>query len=170
MIPTLHSVRLTLRPQTMADFPDFAAFMASPRAQFMGGPKERSQAWGWLAPDQAQGSLLGWGGLSVTETAGARLVGQGNMTRPPAFPETEIGWTACEEGQGFLTEAVRAVIGWAFGPRGLTMLVMYANRTDVRAIRMAERLGAVLDAGAVTPSGIDYPDYHFTNRGQHVSH
>ena len=169
MIPTLFTARLTLRPQTMADFPAFAAFMASPRAQFMGGLPDGAQAWDWFASDQAQWSLLGWGGLSVVETASGRLVGQVKVIRPPAFPETELGWIAYDEGQGFMTAAAQALIGWAFGPRGLVTLVSYVNRANARAIRLAGRLGAVPDAVAATPGGIDCLTYRITNRGQHVS-
>ena len=169
MIPTLHTARLTLRPQIMADFPAFAAFLASAHAKYMGGPNDGSQAWDWFASDQAQWSLLGWGGLSVVESASGRLVGQVKVIRPPAFPETELGWIAYDEGQGYMTEAAQALIGWAFGPRGLVTLVSYVNRANARAIRLAERLGALPDAGAATPDDIECLTYRFTNRGQHVS-
>jgi RimJ/RimL family protein N-acetyltransferase len=157
MIPTLTTDRLTLRPQTMADFAPFAAFMASPRSAYMGGPRDGSQAWDWFASDQAQWSLMGWGGLTVTETATARIIGQVSVIQPPRFPETEIGWIAYEgcEGRGFLTEATRALLGWAFGPRRLKTLVSYVNRANDRSIRMAVRLGAILDPDAATPNAID---------------
>lgn len=155
--PVLTTKRLTLRPQVMADFPAFAAFFASDRAHYMGGPKDGSQAWDWFASDQAQWSLLGWGGLTVVETSTGALVGQVSVIQPPRFPETEIGWIGYEgqTAKGYLTEATRALLAWAFGTRGLTTLVSYVNKANDRSILMCERLGAVLDTKAATPDGID---------------
>lgn len=48
-IPTLKTQRLTLRPQTMADFPAYLAFMASPRSLGVGGPYDLWKTWGVFA-------------------------------------------------------------------------------------------------------------------------
>ena len=42
--PTLQTARLTLRPATMADFAAYAAFLATDRSQYMGGPHGLAQA------------------------------------------------------------------------------------------------------------------------------
>ena len=155
MIPTLTTARLTLRPQTMADFPAFAAFMASPRAQFMGGLPDGSQAWDWFASDQAQWSLMGWGALSVTESASGRLVGKVSVIQPPHFPETELGWIAYAEGRGFLTEAATALIPLVrrgMAPAGelssaeiardrLSALLASPSPAEARITRTIERVG-----------------------------
>lgn len=155
--PTLQTARLTLRPQGMADFPAYAAFLASPRAAFMGGPIDASRAWDWFCSDVAQWTLSGWGGLIVAETSTGRTVGQVTVAKPPHFPETELGWFALEdgEGQGFISEAARAMRDWALGPRGLPTLVSYVDHANARSIRLAEGLGAQRDAGAATPHGND---------------
>jgi RimJ/RimL family protein N-acetyltransferase len=62
-------------------------------------------------------------------------------------------------GKGYLTEASRALLTWAFGPRGLKTLVSYINRANAASIRLAERLGAILDPTAATPNGIDCLTY-----------
>ena len=163
MIPTLTSSRLILRPQTMADFPAFAAFMASPRAIHMGGPRDGSQAWDWFCSDQAQWSLLGWGGLTVTLAQSGGVLGQVSVIRPPRFPETEIGWIGYDgwTGQGYLTEASQTLLRWALGPRGLTTLVSYIHRGNAASIRLATRLGGILDPAAATPNGIDCLVYRY---------
>ena len=46
MIPTITTPRLTLRPPVYADFPAYAALMASPRSVHMGGPFDTFAAWG----------------------------------------------------------------------------------------------------------------------------
>ena len=43
--PTLHTERLVLRPAVMADFDAYAAFLATDRARYMGGPHGRAKAW-----------------------------------------------------------------------------------------------------------------------------
>jgi RimJ/RimL family protein N-acetyltransferase len=153
--PTLTTQRLTLRPQRIEDFEPFAEFLASDRAQFMGGPHDRNMAWSWFASDEAQWPLLGHGGLTVTLTATGETLGQVSVIRPPRFPEPEIGWIAYagHEGHGYLTEAARALLAWAFGPGGLTTLVSYIRRTNPRSAAIARRLGGVVDPAGVLPDG-----------------
>ena len=43
--PTLHTERLTLRMPRLADFEPRAAFYASDRSVYEGGPKPRAAAW-----------------------------------------------------------------------------------------------------------------------------
>jgi RimJ/RimL family protein N-acetyltransferase len=40
---------------------------------------------------------------------------------------------------------------WAFGPRGQTNLVSYIDPKNTASIRVAERLGGVIDPDAATP-------------------
>ena len=64
-----------------------------------------------------------------------------------ALPELEIGYVADveHEGCGYITEAARAVIGWAFGPVGARRLRLECDATNVRSIRVAERCGFTLE-------------------------
>jgi RimJ/RimL family protein N-acetyltransferase len=57
------------------------------------------------------------------------------------------------EGRGLMTEAARAIRDWAFGPRGLPMLVSYIDPANTRSIALAERLGGRRDPHAPTPHG-----------------
>ena len=61
MIPTLQTLRLTLRPATIDDWPDYAELMMSQRAVHMGGPHTLATAWGMFCNDVAQWSLFGHG-------------------------------------------------------------------------------------------------------------
>jgi RimJ/RimL family protein N-acetyltransferase len=154
--PTLATARLVLRPQRLSDFDAFAAFLASARAEFMGGPHDRNVAWSWFCSDEAQWSLLGHGGLTVTLAATGAVLGQVSIIHPPRFPETEIGWVAYDgaEGHGYLTEAARALRDWAFGPGGMTTLVSYIRAANPRSVAVAGRLGARRDDAAPLPDGI----------------
>ena len=154
--PTLYTERLVLRPATMTDFAAYAAFLTTDRTQFMSGPLSLAKAWDWFCNDVAQWTLLDMGALIVAHQG--RVLGQVAVCHGPIFPEPELGWflhDAADEGQGFVTEAATALRNWAFGPRGLATLVSYIDPDNHRSIRLAERLGAVLDPAAATPSGID---------------
>lgn len=153
--PTLHTARLTLRPYAMADFPAYAAFVRSDRTLHMGGPHDAATAWAWFCNDTAQWALLNMGGLIVT--LGGKAIGQVALCHGPAFPEPELGWFLYDghEGQGYATEAARALRDWAFGPRDLKTFVSYINAANTNSAAVATRLGAQIDATAATPAGMD---------------
>jgi aminoglycoside 6'-N-acetyltransferase len=62
-------------------------------------------------------------------------------------PEFEIGYIAdvAHEGRGYVTEATRAVIGWAFGPPGAERLRLICDANNLRSQRTAERCGFMLE-------------------------
>ena len=66
MIPVLETPHLILRHPVPADFPDYAALMASPRSVGMGGPFDERQAWGLFCHEIACWQLFGHGGLTIT--------------------------------------------------------------------------------------------------------
>ncbi len=152
--PTLHTQRLTLRAPVMADYPAYAAFVTSHRTQYMGGPHEAATAWSWFCNDTAQWALLGMGGLTVLREG--LQIGQVAVCHGPLFPEPELGWFLFDgfEGQGFATEAARALLDWATGPRGLQTLVSYIDARNPASAGVARRLGGTLDPAAATPAGM----------------
>ena len=158
--PTLTTERLVLRPMTMADFPKYRDFVTSDRTQYMSGPHDAATAWHWFCADVAQWALLDMGALIVTHQG--RVVGTVGVCGGPIFPEPELGWflfDAADEGQGFATEAAAAMRDWALGPRGLASVVAYVDAGNAASVRVADRLGGVLDIGAATPEGMDTQVY-----------
>lgn len=149
-IPTLRTERLTLRPPVFADFPAYERLMASQRSVYMGGPFDTRAAWGMFCHDVAVWQLFGHGGLMIDVTAKGGCVGQIGINHGPLFPEKELGWMIYEghEGQGYATEAARALRDWAFGTLGLDTLVSYVDPGNAASIAVARRLGAVLDPDA----------------------
>jgi RimJ/RimL family protein N-acetyltransferase len=147
LIPTLHTERLLLRPPTADDYPAYAAFLASPRSRFMGGPYRPFAAWGMFCHDVACWQMFGHGGLMIDLRSSGECVGQVGINHGPLFPEKELGWLLYEghEGQGYVTEAARRLRDWAFAERGLGTLVSYVDEANTASIRVAERLGAVRD-------------------------
>jgi len=150
MIPRLTTERLILRPPVAADFADYAALLASPRADGMGGPFRTREAWGMFCHDAAGWALFGAGALMLELREGGSCVGQVGINAGPLFPEPELGWLvyAPHEGRGYATEAAAALRDWAAAERGLTRLVSYVDPENARSIAVAHRLGAVLDPEA----------------------
>lgn len=150
MTQTLQTTRLTLRPLVLADFPAYRDFWASERSGFMGGPQGPVQAWFWFCNDIALWGLHGFGGFMID--AGGQTVGHVGVNAGPLFPETEMGWFlyAGHEGRGYATEATAAVRDWALGPRALPTLVSYIAEGNAASAAVAARLGAQVDAAAVS--------------------
>ncbi|OCW59161.1 GNAT family N-acetyltransferase [Hoeflea olei] len=153
MIPTLETERLRLRPQTMDDWPAYAALMISARAGFMEGPHTLASAWGLFCQDLAQWQLMGCGALMIDDRATGQCVGQVGINSGPLFPEHELGWMVYDgfEGRGYAFEAASALRAWGFGPRGLSTIVSHIDPDNHRSRQLAERLGATLDTEAVRP-------------------
>lgn len=152
-IPTLRTERLILRAPAVADFEPYARFYASERSIWEDGPLPREQAWAEFATAAAGWLLRGFGSLSLTDRTSGRYLGEVGLYQPPHYPEPELGWilVAEAEGCGLAQEAARALRLWAYRERGLGPLVSYIDRGNRRSIRLAERLGAVIEPDA--PSG-----------------
>jgi RimJ/RimL family protein N-acetyltransferase len=150
LAPTLATERLVLRPIVLDDFAEYAKLMASPRSKYMGGPFSMAGAWGLFCHEVALWHLAGHGGLSIELRATSVCVGQVGINHGPLFPERELGWQLYEghEGNGYVTEAARALRDWAFDELGLATLVSYFDPANSRSIAVAERLGGVLDSSA----------------------
>ncbi|KQK27802.1 acetyltransferase [Bosea thiooxidans] len=156
-VPTLQTQRLNLRPMAEADFPAYAAFLASPRAAGLGGPLSQRQAWGLFCHDIACWPLFGHGGLMIDRRADGTCVGQVGISHGPLFPEKELGWLLYEghEGHGYATEAAIALRDWAARALGVSELVSYIAPNNAASAAVAERLGAVRDLLADRPDPND---------------
>ncbi|UYO00422.1 MAG: GNAT family N-acetyltransferase [Devosia sp.] len=152
IIPRLTTERLVLRAPEMTDWPDYAAFLASERSRFMGGPFAGWAAWGMFSSDVAMWSLYGHGALMIDRRDTGVCVGQVGINHGPMFPEKELGWLlyAGHEGKGYATEAGAAMRDWAFTTLGLETLVSYFDASNSRSMAVSARLGGVRDPEART--------------------
>ena len=148
MIPTLHTDRLILRAPRIEDFPAYAAFLTLPRSWGVGGPLDKKAAWAYFTHDAALWHLLGHGALMMDRRDTGELAGSISVNGGPLFDEVELGWMVYDghTGLGLATEAATAVRDWALGPRGLPTLVSYVGTANAPSRRVAEKLGAVIDA------------------------
>lgn len=155
--PTLTTDRLTLQAHRIEDFPAYARLWASDESRFMGGPLDRDAAWGMFCIDVAGWALHGFGAWAVKRSADGETIGQVGLNAPPSFPERELGWLLYPgyRGCGYGCEAARAARGFAWHTLGWTTVVSYVDPQNTASIRLAKRLGAVLDANAARPQPSD---------------
>ncbi|MDJ1006721.1 MAG: GNAT family N-acetyltransferase [Paracoccaceae bacterium] len=156
-IPTLDTGRLMLRAPRLADFDAYAAMVTSPRARYMQARLTRDDAWMWFVSDTAHWPLFGYGALMIDVVETGETVGQVGVTKGLKYPEPEIGWLLYDgaEGNGYVTEAATALRAWVYLNAGLSTLVSYIDPENAASLRVAKRLGAVIDADAPRPDPSD---------------
>ena len=152
-IPVLETKRLRLRAPVMADFPAYAAFLATPSSKGVGGPLDTKGAWAYFTHDMALWALVGHGALMMERRDTGALAGSISVNAGPMFDETELGWMVYDghTNQGLGTEAATAMRDWVFTTRALPTLVSYVGIDNAPSRRVAEKLGAVIDTGAKSP-------------------
>lgn len=143
-IPTLQTERLTLRAPKAEDFPPFAAFYASERAKFVGGPLDAEASWRMLAMEIGHWTLKGFGRWAVEETATGAVVGIVGLFEPEGWPESEIGWDLFDgfEGRGYATEAGLAARTYAYDILGWSTAISLVKDGNDGSAAVAKRLGA----------------------------
>lgn len=154
MTDMLHTKRLILRRPAGRDWPVVRDFFMSPRAADVGGPHDLGRAWRHFAAEVGHWDILGYGMWAVTLRGDDTIVGLIGPWSPADWPETEIGWFILDpgiEGTGIATEAARAAITHAWDVLGWSTIVSYIDADNTRSIRLAEKLGAVLDPAAPQP-------------------
>jgi RimJ/RimL family protein N-acetyltransferase len=114
-------------PRPAAPPPYMAEALPVVRERLRAVPEE-APWWNWLIVERESGRAAGsvaFGG--VPDTAGAVLIGYA------MYPEFE--------GHGYATEAVRAMIGWAFHQPGVKLVRALAPVWNTPALRVAENVG-----------------------------
>ncbi len=146
-IPTLTTERLILRSPRIEDFETFAAFYASDRSRFVGGPMTREESWRMLATEIGHWSLRGFGRWAVEERETGRFCGVIGLWDPAGWPEPEVGWDLMDgfEGRGYATEAGQAARRYAYEVLKLPTLVSMVKEGNTGSAQVAARLGATLE-------------------------
>lgn len=158
-IPTLETERLVLRAPENGDLDAQAAFFASDRSRFVGGPKPLGGAWHFLTFMLGHWHMRGFGMWVVQDKSSETALGMVGHYLPVGWPERELGWhiwNAKSEGKGIAYEAAIAARDYAYQTLGWKTQVSYVSSDNARSITLAERLGAKLDKDAPTPD-IDDP-------------
>lgn len=144
-IPVLETARLRLRAPTLEDYPTYAEIMAADQGH-MGGPFTKKGVWQDFTNYVACWLLHGTGLWAVTLKNGP-VIGFISLGLEWEDHEVELGWMTlpAHEGNGYATEAATAARD--FGRDMLPTFVSYVDPDNTRSTRVAERLGAVRDAG-----------------------
>ena len=83
--------------------------------------------------------------FSVIERDSGRWVGRIGPWQPEGWPGTEVGWGVSRAfaGKGYALEAATAAIDYAVDMLGWDDVIHTIAPTNLRSIRLAERLGSV---------------------------
>jgi RimJ/RimL family protein N-acetyltransferase len=148
--PRIHieTERLLLRDWKDEDAAPFAAINADPRVmEFFAKRLDRADSDAFIqrVRDNIAGEGFGLYAVEVKETG--KFIGFVGLARP-AFdahftPAVEIGWRLAREawGQGYASEAARAVIDHAFGVLGIDALVSFTAEWNRPSQRVMEKIG-----------------------------
>lgn len=143
-IPVIETERLILRGQQEADFEAHAAFMASPRSSFVGGPLERFPAWRGFTSMLGHWVLKGFGVWTIADKTTNAPLGKTGFIDADGWDEPELGWHVYEaaEGKGIAFEAVTAARAYGAQHFGLDGVISYIDPANARSMALADRLGA----------------------------
>lgn len=147
--PTLHTDRLRLRPFTETDADALFALHSNARVlRYWDSPP-------WTDPSRAERFVAACRQMAEDGT-GARLamdrasdgtfLGWCSLTRwNPDYRSAAMGYCLNEAawGQGFATEAARAVLQWAYATLDLNRVQSEADTRNVASARVLEKLGFV---------------------------
>lgn len=96
---------------------------------------------------RAPGELGGWVQLSVEQRDTGQLVGDVGLSPDENEPDViKIGYTMDPvfQGRGYATEAVAALVAYAFDTLGAEVVRAYASAENLPSIRVAEKVGLKL--------------------------
>ena len=146
--------------------------MADPVA---GGKSNRKDAARSFFAISGQWMLRGYGlFMAVRKEGPATPIGGFGIFHPLEQDEPEFGWTlyaAQYERQGFVTEAMRSVIPWAWGAMGVDTAQSHIDEGNEASVAVATALGATFDAQTTQkangPGGAFDDDGPFVNIYRH---
>ena len=160
LAPVLETERLILRPHSADDFAECAAMWRDPQVvrYTIGSESPPQRTWLRLLAYRGLWSLLGFGYWAVQSKSAGRYIGELGFAdfhrnlEPSVDGIPEIGWalTTQVHGQGYATEALRAVIAWGDAHLSLARTVCIIHRDNAVSIRLARKLGYLIELRAAT--------------------
>lgn len=175
-IPTLETERLILRAPTLQDAESFIAFKTSERSKFTNGPLDRAAAQVSFSAIAGMWVFRGYGlFMAALKTEPEIAIGGFGIFHPAKHEEPEFGWSLYDaryEGKGYVTEAMRAVIPWAWDVIGVDTAQSHIDEGNAASAAVAIALGASLDADATktanAPGGEFEDEAPFVNIYRHT--
>lgn len=146
-MPTLHTERLVLRPFAQADAPAVqrlaGAFEIADATLLVPHPYPDGAAEAWIATHEAE-FLAGLRvNFAITARDDGRLIGSIGMGINREFSRAEVGyWIGLAYwGQGYCTEAGRAVLDYGFGVLGLARIFAHHMSRNPASGKVLRKLG-----------------------------
>ena len=147
----LTTERLLLRRSRVDDADAISAYRSDPQVH-------RYQGWERTDPEgvrdeiesmtsRTPGDPGGWVQFSVEERESGLLVGDVGMSPAEDEPGViKVGYTMdpAFQGRGYATEAVAALVAYAFESLGTEVVRAFASAENVPSIRVAEKVGMLL--------------------------
>jgi len=144
----LRTTRLLIRRSRPEDAATIAEYRSDPRVH-------RYQGWDRTDVDSIRGEIVemagrspgspgGWVQFTVVEVDGERMVGDVGLSVADGEPGViKIGYTIepTFQGRGYATEAVQALVDYAFDALGADVVRAYASVENAPSIRVAEKAG-----------------------------
>ena len=148
VIPVIETERLILRAPRLSDWPVLEPIWTTERGKYIGGPMSAEDGWLDFNHLVASWVLRGYGALTITSKADSSVLGVVLLEHEMGDPEPELGWllTEAAEGHGYAYEAATAMVPLGLELFGDGGFVSYVHQDNDRSIRLAERLGASVDA------------------------
>jgi len=150
--PQIQTQRLSLRRWREGDLAPFAAINADPIVmEHFPLPMSEAETARMIARVESHFDEHGYGLWAVEHTVSSELVGFTGLAVPgfeaPFMPAVEVGWRLGQEywGNGYATEAAKAVLDFAFLEAGLDEVVSFTVPANVRSTSVMERLGMTHD-------------------------
>jgi aminoglycoside 6'-N-acetyltransferase len=140
--------RLVLRRSRPEDAEQISGYRSDPEVH-------RQQGWERTDPDGVRadieemrdrrpGESGGWVQFSVEERDGGRLIGDVGISPADDEPGVlKLGYTIspASQGRGYATEAIGALVEYAFETLGADLVRAYASADNLPSIRVAEKVG-----------------------------
>jgi ribosomal-protein-alanine N-acetyltransferase len=146
----LETERLRLRPVSADDLEHFVALYGDPDVmRFIGtrGALSREVTQERLAFMVNHWRQHGFGMWTLLRKADGAFVGRCGLRYLEESPEVELGYTLAKPfwGQGFATEASRAVVRYAFEVLKLDRLVAIADPANTASVNVMKKLGMAFE-------------------------
>jgi RimJ/RimL family protein N-acetyltransferase len=153
--------RLVIRRLRPEDFDDFHALCGDPVAmRYMGDgqPLTAEQTRKWIEVSLANYAERGWGcfGVTMRNSDRDRLIGFCGFARPadrPGIIELIYAFLPEQWGNGFATEAARAVIAFGFQQAGMARIEATVNTENDASKRVLEKVGMVFEKRVTEEDG-----------------
>ena len=144
----IETERLLLRRSRPEDAATISAYRSDPNVNRQQG-WDRTDLEGVLADiiemsGRSPGEPGGWVQFTVEERGGGRIVGDVGLSVADGEPGViKVGYTIdpAFQGLGYATEAIRALVEYAFEKLGAELVRAHASAENAPSIRVAEKVG-----------------------------